>query len=152
TPLVIQHQAQVKLREENQYLRRRVEQLDQLAAENEQLSNLVAQSKNSVTGDRMSELLRLRGEVGVLRRQTNELAKLRAENRRLQASLANAGENPQKSDEDPAAEQRKEEGIAKLNYSKHWLLAFMLYAADNEGRFPASFDQAMAYFPDRTKV
>jgi len=43
-PLVMQHQTQTKLREANQVLQRRVEKLDQLAAENERLSNLVAHS------------------------------------------------------------------------------------------------------------
>jgi RNA polymerase sigma factor (sigma-70 family) len=38
TPLVIQRQAHVKLREENQFLRQRVDELTQLGAENEQRS------------------------------------------------------------------------------------------------------------------
>lgn len=45
---VIQHQAQVKLREENESLRRQMDQLSQLAAENQNLSNLLAQANSSV--------------------------------------------------------------------------------------------------------
>jgi RNA polymerase sigma factor (sigma-70 family) len=49
TPLVIQHQAQVKLREENQSLRQQVDRLAQLTAGNERLSHLLARSRSSPT-------------------------------------------------------------------------------------------------------
>jgi len=92
TPLVIQHEA--KLRQENQALRQQVDQLAGLPAENERLSNLVAQANNTrpVSNGQLNDLLRLRGEVGILRRQTNELVKLREENRRLQGAQAKAGQ------------------------------------------------------------
>jgi RNA polymerase sigma factor (sigma-70 family) len=72
TSLVIQHQAQVRLREENQSLR---QQNAQLQADNENLSNRVAQANRSpsLSSERLRELLRLRGEAGVLRRQQREL-------------------------------------------------------------------------------
>jgi hypothetical protein len=85
TPLVIQHQAKVKLREENQSLRQQMEQLAGLQAENERLSNLVVQANSSQPRSN-SELLKLRGEVGLLRRQTNELGKLQEENQRLRST------------------------------------------------------------------
>ena len=71
-PLVIQHQNQVKLREENVVLRR---QIAQLQADNEGFSNRVAQANRppSLSSERLRELLKLRGEVGVLRRQQHEL-------------------------------------------------------------------------------
>jgi RNA polymerase sigma factor (sigma-70 family) len=47
TPLVIQHQTQVKLRAENQSLRQQAEQAAQLTAENERLSKLLADTKSS---------------------------------------------------------------------------------------------------------
>ncbi len=49
TLLVIQHQAEVKLREENQSLRNQVDQLAQLTAENKRLSNLFARAKSPPT-------------------------------------------------------------------------------------------------------
>jgi RNA polymerase sigma factor (sigma-70 family) len=72
TSLVIQHQAQVKLGEENQSLR---QQNAQLQTDNTVLSNRVVQTRGStaLSSDRLRELLRLRGEVGVLRRQQREL-------------------------------------------------------------------------------
>jgi RNA polymerase sigma factor (sigma-70 family) len=75
TPLAIQHQSRAKLLHENQALRQQANQLAQLAAENDRLSNLLAQAKNpeSLSRQQLSELLRLRGELGVLRRQNAEL-------------------------------------------------------------------------------
>ena len=72
TILVIQHQAQVKLHEENESLR---QQMDKLQGENQRLSNLVAQVNSSPSrpDDQLTELLRLRSEVRLLRQQTNEL-------------------------------------------------------------------------------
>jgi RNA polymerase sigma factor (sigma-70 family) len=49
TPLVIQHQAAVRLREENQSLRQQVDRLAQLTAGNERLSHLLARSRSSPT-------------------------------------------------------------------------------------------------------
>src|SRR5207244_2056318 len=88
--LVIQHQAQVKLRDENAALRLQSEKVIELAAENERLNRLAqANSVQSLAQSQSSELLRLRGEVGSLRRQTNELAKVKAENEKAR-SLAGA--------------------------------------------------------------
>jgi RNA polymerase sigma factor (sigma-70 family) len=72
TSLVIQHQTQVRLLEENQSLR---QQTAQLKSDNENLSNRVAQANRSpsLSSERLRELLKLRGEVGVLRRQQREL-------------------------------------------------------------------------------
>ena len=92
TPLVIQHQAQVKLRDENTLLRQQVEQLSSLTAENERLSNLITQANPPLSKEQLNDLLRLRGEVGMLRGQTNELGKLREENRRLRDAQAKAGQ------------------------------------------------------------
>ena len=89
TPLVLQHQSQVRLREDNQAFR---QQVDQLAAENERLANLVARANSSqaLAIDQPSEILRLRGEVGVLRQQKSEAERVQEENRRLRAGLTNA--------------------------------------------------------------
>src|SRR5438309_2064300 len=65
TPLVMQHHAQVKLREENQSLRQQVEGL---TAENDRLSNLLTQASRSgsLPKEQLSELMKLRGEIGLL--------------------------------------------------------------------------------------
>ena len=68
TALVVQHQAQEKLRANNESLR---QQMTQLQTDNETLSNRLATAGNSqsLANDQLNELLKLRGEVGVLRRQ-----------------------------------------------------------------------------------
>ncbi len=85
TPLVIQHQSRVRLRQQHQALQ---QQADQLAAENLRLSNLVAGAKDaqSLTADQLQELLRLRGEVGRLRNQLREAEQASQESRQLRAS------------------------------------------------------------------
>ena len=78
TALVIQHQALLKLRADNEVQRRQCTELGQLAAENERLSNLVAEADRPLpaTTEPSKELLRLRGEVGVLRQQNQGLARM----------------------------------------------------------------------------
>ena len=81
TPLVLQHQAQARLREENESLRQEVEQQGRLAVENERLSSLIAQTAETspqvMPKDQLTELLRLRGEVARLRTESQELAQLK---------------------------------------------------------------------------
>jgi RNA polymerase sigma factor (sigma-70 family) len=73
TPLLIQHQTQTKLGQENQSLRQQneqlTEQLNPLTAENLRLSNLLARANESqsVQNQGSNELLRLRGELARLR-------------------------------------------------------------------------------------
>ena len=47
--------------------------------------------------------------------------------------------------------EQKEEGragsIARLNYTKRWMLALHTYAEEHEDRFPTTFDQATRYWP-----
>jgi len=76
--LMIQHSAQLGLRAENQSLHQQIDQLAQLKAENERLSNLVAQSKRPMppSVEPSRELLRLRNAVSLLRQQNQGLAQL----------------------------------------------------------------------------
>jgi RNA polymerase sigma factor (sigma-70 family) len=76
TALVVQHQTQTELRDENQSLR---QQIAQLQMNNESLSNRLSATADakspparSLSDEEMNELLRLRGEVGMLQRQANE--------------------------------------------------------------------------------
>jgi RNA polymerase sigma factor (sigma-70 family) len=88
TPLALQQQSRV--REVNESLRKQTEQLAQIRADNEGLSNLLAEAGSSqkVASSQLNDLMRLRGEVADLRRQTNEINQLQAENLRLRSSLA----------------------------------------------------------------
>ena len=80
TPLVISHQTQSRLLQENKSLREQVGQLSKLAVENESLSNEAAQAQSSqaLAKKQASELLRLRGELGTLRQQQKEWDRMKA--------------------------------------------------------------------------
>jgi RNA polymerase sigma factor (sigma-70 family) len=87
TPLVVQHQHNAELREENEALR---QQVAELGSDNEGLSNRVAQASRSaaLSREQLGELLRLRGEVGLLRRQQRDLERLMAAAQSKAASTA----------------------------------------------------------------
>jgi len=68
TTALIQHPAVDKLRAENRNLLQQSQKLAELQAENERLSNLVAQAQRPpLSREQTAELLRLRGQVGLLR-------------------------------------------------------------------------------------
>ena len=81
TPLVVQHQAEVRLLAKDSSLQEQLDQLGRLTVENEHLSNLVAQasSEQSFAEERMRELLRLRGEVTAMRTRLASLQNGRLE-------------------------------------------------------------------------
>ena len=142
--LLLRHHGEQSLQEKEGLLQQQADQIAQLAAENERLSNAVASAQNPGGSDQ-NELLRLRGEVGLLRRQTNELGRLREENRRLAAAASAAPPAPAQT-EDPAREQQRQFAIAKMNDAKVHMLAFIMFAADNQNQLPGSFDEAKRYY------
>ena len=87
--LAVERQARLRLGEENKALRQQVDPMAGLVAENERLSNILAQANGSrsLPDERLKELLRLRGEAGVLRQQGKEIEALRHENRLARAKL-----------------------------------------------------------------
>jgi RNA polymerase sigma factor (sigma-70 family) len=90
TPLIVQHQSEIRLREENQSLHELLNQDATIAEENQRLSNLVSQAGNRQTldEDQLRELLRLRGEVGRLRQENKEMEALRQESQQLHVAQA----------------------------------------------------------------
>lgn len=138
----IQHQEQSRSSQENLALR---QQIQELSAENERLSNQVAQASSAPVAapEQERELLRLRGEVGNLRRRVAEAAKAQA----IAPSPPQTGPTTP-----PAEDEGKLAGIAKMNYTKGWLLAFMLYSQKNGDQFPANFEQAAPYMPQEAKT
>ena len=83
----IQQQTGLRLREENAALRQQLERMTQLEADNQRLSNLVAQVQNPLAEKQLLELMKLRGEVGLLRQQTNRLHTLQEQNQQLRIAL-----------------------------------------------------------------
>jgi len=86
-----EYQGRLRLAEENTALRQKLDQMANLAAEHERLSNLVAQANASVSqpDERLNELLRLRAEVDVLRQQGKEIETLREVTRQARAAREN---------------------------------------------------------------
>ena len=83
--LVIHRNAQVKLLENDAALRQQDKQLTELIAEQERLSNRVAEAKNS-TNSQLNELAKLRDRAQMLQKQTNELGFQLKSNRLARAS------------------------------------------------------------------
>jgi hypothetical protein len=87
--LVVQNQAQVKLRADNESLRQQLDQLDRLQADNESLSNQLARAQATADAQ-TAELMKLRNEVGMLRKQAVEMAGLQKKNQQLSDALASS--------------------------------------------------------------
>jgi RNA polymerase sigma factor (sigma-70 family) len=139
TPLLLQHQARARLREQDDALRQQQSQVAALQAEHGRLLKLAAGS--SLSSNQPKDLQRLRAEIAALQPQTSVVARLREENRRLKASTTG-----------PLTPlQAREEMIARLNFSRQWMLAFIMYAEDNQDQFPRDFDQAKAFLPKPAK-
>src|SRR5205809_248527 len=83
--LLTPHSSKGKLRENDTLLRQQHDQLAELSAENQRLSNLILKIKtnSSQAEDRTAELAKLRTKAESLRHQTNQLAKKLADGRRL---------------------------------------------------------------------
>lgn len=108
TALVVQHQAQEKLRAESEAL---TQQIAQLKTDNENFSNRLAAAADSksLPNDQFNELLKLRGEVGSLRRQ-------------LESQKAQVGQQP------TSSREVKTTGHTPGTYISKDELAFVGYA------------------------
>jgi len=123
-------------------MRRQSSELAGQQAENERLAGLVRADSSRINSP--AELLSIRSEVESLRKQTNSLAGSLEENRRLRAA------NVQQANASLSILQMREEdqkwGIGRMNYTRHWLIAFDNFANDHGKRFPNNFDEARQYF------
>ncbi len=140
------YHARVKLNEENYVLR---QQLAQLQTENGSLSNnllVAAGTSKGLATVQLTELLKLRGEVGQLQQQVGELGKLREEIQRLQTAQRQPPQLSPASAE--ALAQQQQAAMDSLNRARQGVLAFVMYANENQQQFPASFDQAAPFFKD----
>jgi RNA polymerase sigma factor (sigma-70 family) len=137
TTFVIQHQAQTRLRDENQSLEQQIVQLQNSSAD---LSNQIADlnaSKN-MSDEQFNDLLRLRNEVGMLRQRTNELWK-------AQSQFKYSPPQDQSSQSNSPAQQQRQIVIARLNNARNLAMGFIMYAGDNQGQFPTNFGQIDTY-------
>ena len=144
TALVIQHQAQARLRNQNDSLN---QEIAQLKTEQADLSNHLAAAGDtkSLPADQLDELLKLRGEVGGLRQQASQLERLRRENDELKSAQRGGKAEPMPTD----AEAQEQQAIqVKMNNAKQGMLAFLMFAGDNQQQYPTNFDQPSRYLPN----
>ena len=164
--LVIQHQAQVKVRENDAALRQQDSRLAELAVEHQRLSNLIAQANSAAAMDRTAELMKLRSQAETLRKQTNELQKQRVENRRRRSwqpasrpdsgAVSNRSSSSGSSSSDVVSASDSQEykeqlyGMAAANGktgdARNLSRGVRFYAREHQGEFPSNFDQAALYF------
>jgi RNA polymerase sigma factor (sigma-70 family) len=142
TAFVVQHNNLEKLRQQSALLQ---QQIARLQTERADLANQTATASGSskLTHGEFNELLKLRGEIGALRQQTAELGQLRQENQHLQAMQLNADAR-QRANSD-AQNQEHEAALRKLNDAKLGMLAFIMFADENQRACPTSFAQVVDY-------
>jgi hypothetical protein len=141
--LISQFLSNTRLRDENRALSEQVAQLNQLRADSDQTAKPQPASTPALTDDQLRELLRLRGEVGMLRNGLAEQTARKARETNLQPS------QPQNQSE--PVDPQTQFALARLNYAKHWMMAFSLYADEHQGQCPRSFEQAASFLPDEAK-
>jgi hypothetical protein len=90
--LAIQRHTRGQLRDQDEATRQQIEQLTELSAENQQLSNLIARvnSTEALSTAQLKELLRLRNEAGQLRQSAAARTSLEETNARLRSVEAKA--------------------------------------------------------------
>jgi RNA polymerase sigma factor (sigma-70 family) len=147
--VAVQTHTNANLRDQNAELQKKLTSMSELRSENERLAGVpVNTNAAALTQDQFHELLRLRSELGSLKRQVAE-----ATRSKLQARGAAPVMPPPV---DPASEEKqmaefKEQAITKMNHSRQWMLAFIMYANDHQGQSPASYDQAARYLDVEVK-
>jgi RNA polymerase sigma factor (sigma-70 family) len=124
TACLVQHQAQVRLREQNQSLQ---QQIAQLQSDNENFSNRLADVADAkkLSADQFDELLRLRGEAGLLRRQ----------NAQLQNEASQQTNQLSVQDQFTLRRTYLTEAMNTLS------IALKAYAQTNNGEYPTDFSQ-----------
>ena len=139
--LILHLNARAKLRENDAALHRQDEQLAELVAEQERLSNQVAEAKNS-TNSQLSELARLRSKAEALQKQTNELGAQLKSKRQARASQPATKPEPHPPE---YYEQLHLAAGAKAKDARNLSSVFAMYAGEHQGRFPSSFEQVATY-------
>jgi RNA polymerase sigma factor (sigma-70 family) len=118
-------------------------QIDALTRQRDELSAQLASFRDERPKLEGSEVLRLRNEVGQLRTQLATASRPRREE-----------PAPVKTNENAVTpeEEMKRQAIAKMNYARQWLMAFMIYADHNGGQFPTNFAQADPFLDQGAKT
>lgn len=120
-------------------------QIDELTRQRDELAGQLASAKDEKPKSG-NEVLRLRNEVGQLRTRLAAASRVRREE-----AASNKTDDETKA-ERLAEDAARSEAIAKMNYARQWLIAFMIYADHNQGQFPTNFAQADPFLDQSAKT
>src|SRR6266487_270325 len=134
--LVIQHRAEIKIREKDEAWRQQDNQLVALAAEPERVSNVVTQVKSSPSDEQQRELQKLRIEVERLGKQINELETNLESGRRARIALF-ASTHPMLE----YREQRKTITTNKIKNASNLYETIENYLTNHQNQFPSNLNQ-----------
>jgi RNA polymerase sigma factor (sigma-70 family) len=140
--LITNHTAK-SLRSEMANLKQAASEAEELRLENSRLGRLKSEpGELARLREEHSELLRLRGEVTQLRKQQRETA----------AVISTSADRASNQAAPAITEQQQQEviktlSLAKMNLTRFWGAAFLMSAEANEGKFPATFNEASKFLP-----
>ena len=139
--LTLQNKARVKLMEKEQALLAQNQQLAELNAEHQRLSNQVVAAKSPIGDDRTAELNKLHREAEELRKQTNAL--------RNQLERKTQPTTPQSNSKAVTHPPEYYEQMRVLAGAKpadgHYIAAAMAMYASDHDQFPTNMDQVASY-------
>jgi len=137
--VVIQRQAQAEMRVQDELGRRQSEQIAKLKAEHGLASNNGGPDINNPAA-----LEKMRAEVAGLRKQKSDLAALHGKNGQTHdPKNTDRMKTPLEDQEDSNATIVEKE---KMDLTRRWNLAALMYANDNQSQLPTNFDAAASYF------
>src|SRR5258707_8667213 len=143
--LVITSRQTARLGAENERLQAEIAEAQKNAVERPAPAQVSAEELDRLKRD-AADALRLGGEVASLRRAQADLTKLKDENLSLRGRLLAATDNGARTERlSPEQEAAKQAGIAKMNFTREWLIAFRMYAEKNQGQMPSDFTQARGF-------
>jgi prepilin-type processing-associated H-X9-DG protein len=145
--IVIQSRENSRLQQENVAFRQEAAQQETMRAENERSAAAPAPAVGTALNQsQLRELLRLRAEVGDLKQQLSKV-------KTFAPTKVDRVESPRESRSEEAVPEQQKIAMAKMNYTKQWMLAFLMYANDHQQACPTNFDQATDYWPkDETET
>lgn len=140
---VWQYQKINRLEAQNAALAAQLKETDRLRQENQRLAGELNNAIQRSQAEK-NELARLRGQVTSLRPLQQDNERLKAQQNALAQKLAEASTASSQENEEEK-DPWKEAAIERLNYSKRWGLALILYSMKNGGRMPPNLASALSF-------
>jgi hypothetical protein len=139
--LVVQHRAEARIRGNDEVLAEQANQLAQLAAEHERLSNRVVELQSSPAGGQVSELERLRVEADRLREQAKEIQRNLQQSSGTRKLLGVRSVPPGYKYSQEYFSKRQEVVAGKEKDASALSDAFYRYYTSHEDRFPSGLNE-----------